>query len=500
MKVSTWAEIRRLHEIEKLSKRAIAKQVRCSRRTIDRALAFQEAPSTKRETLPKKSILDPYKPKIDAIIKQYPDLSAVRILEKIAVNDGVTPGYTGRISQLKSYLRTIRPIQGRVYQDITYSPGEAIQIDWGDVGSVKINNTIRKVSVFVAVLCYSRMCYIEFTLSQRKGEFYRCLSNALKFYGGSPKKVIFDNLKAAVISGSGRHATLHPEFLAVCGHYCMEPIPCTVRDPESKGMVESKVGYVKKNALKGRDDELKTWDDYGYLAIHWRDNIANVRLHHRLKEKPSDRFVTEKPILRPVPNVELNTDEIVITEVRPTARIEFDTNRYTVPPELARKTVTIQASTKHIRIFHQGALVACHNRCYGRRELIADSSHQLAALKLRKKQTASELEENFAALGAEAREFHLQLLKQPVKAIVHVRRIVELARLYGRESVIASIRVALQYQTCDAAYVETILHQERRKQSLPSPTSVQPKRKDLIQLELDIPDPSIYDRFTKDED
>ena len=200
MKVSTWAEIRRLHEIEKLSKRAIAKQVRCSRRTIDRALALQEPPSTKRETLPKKSILDPYKPKIDAIIKQYPDLSAVRILEKIAVNDGVTPGYTGRISQLKSYLRTIRPIQGRVYQDIIYSPGEAIQIDWGDVGSVKINNTIRKVSVFVAVLCYSRMCYIEFTLSQRKSEFYRCLSNALKFYGGSPKKVIFDNLKAAVIS------------------------------------------------------------------------------------------------------------------------------------------------------------------------------------------------------------------------------------------------------------------------------------------------------------
>ncbi len=122
MRVSTRAEVRRLHEIEKLSKRAIAKQVKCSRTTVDRALALQEAPSTKPQGLPKKSILDPYKAKIDAIIKQYPDLSAVRILEKIAVNDGVSPGYTGRISQLKSYLRTIRPIRGRVYQDITYSP------------------------------------------------------------------------------------------------------------------------------------------------------------------------------------------------------------------------------------------------------------------------------------------------------------------------------------------------------------------------------------------
>ena len=116
--------------------------------------------------------------KIDAIIKQYPDLSAVRILEKIAVNDGVTPGYTGRISQLKSYLQTIRPIQGRVYQDITYSPGEAIQIDWGDVGSVKINNTIRKVSVFVAVLCYSRMYALNFSSSMSWGIFR--LTNAVR--------------------------------------------------------------------------------------------------------------------------------------------------------------------------------------------------------------------------------------------------------------------------------------------------------------------------------
>ena len=101
------------------------------------------------------------------------------------------------------------------------------------------------------------MCYIEFTLSQRKSEFYRCTVNALKFFGGSPRKIIFDNLKAAVISGSGRTAVLHPEFFALCGHHCMEPIACTARDPESKGMVENTVRYVKHNALQGRDEELQ---------------------------------------------------------------------------------------------------------------------------------------------------------------------------------------------------------------------------------------------------
>ncbi len=66
------------------------------------------------------------------------------------------------------------------------------------------------------------MCYIEFTLSQRKSEFYRSLVNSLDFFGGSPRKVTFDNLKAAVLGGSGRNAVLHPEFAALCGHYIME--------------------------------------------------------------------------------------------------------------------------------------------------------------------------------------------------------------------------------------------------------------------------------------
>jgi transposase len=42
------------------------------------------------------------------------------------------------------------------------------------------------------VLCYSRMAYIEFTLSQRKAEFYRCLVHALEFFGASPHALIFD--------------------------------------------------------------------------------------------------------------------------------------------------------------------------------------------------------------------------------------------------------------------------------------------------------------------
>jgi len=500
MRVSQWAEIRRLFEIEKFSKRAIAERLNCSRKTVDQAIELDEAPSNKRYSKTRPTKLDQYKPRIQAIIQEYPQLSAVRVMEKISKSDGQFQGYTGGISQLKAYLRSIRPAKGRVYQDVTYASGEAIQIDWGDVGSIKIQNTVRRISVFVAVLCYSRMCYIEFTLSQRKSEFYRCTVNALKFFGGSPKKIIFDNLKAAVISGSGRTAVIHPEFLALCGHHCMEPIACTARDPESKGMVENTVRYVKHNALQGRDEELQNWNDYGYLAIQWRDAVANVRLHERFHQRPVDRFEVEKPALRALPALEFSTDEVILTEVRPIARIEFDGNRYSVPPKLARKTVLLRADATQLRIFYQGEQVAAHARCYGRRELIVDTQHQLEAFQMRRKVSASEIEKSFGAIGEEAREFYLQLTKLPVRTSVHLKRIMELLRLYGRESVVSAIKTALQYQTFDAAYVETLVHQDRRKRSLPSPTVVQPKRKELNDLELDAPDLSRYDRFTKDQD
>lgn len=501
MNVAQWAEIRRLSEVEKLSGRAIALRVGCSRRTVGRALGMQQAPLPGRQVQPRSSVLDPFKPRIKAIVDQYPNLSAVRILEKISASDDQQPGYAGGITQLRNYLRSIRPQAGRVYQDIVYTPGEAVQIDWGDVGSIKINNTVRRISVFVGVLCYSRILYIEFTLSQRKAEFYRCLDNALQFFGGSPRKVVFDNLKAAVLSGSGRQATLHPEFLALCGHYCIEPIACAARDPESKGMVESNVGYVKRNALQGRDDELEKWDDYRYLAVRWRDNVANVRLHDRLKERPIDRFTRERSALRPLPAVAYNTDELVVTEVRPMARIEFDSNRYTVPPKLARRTVVVRANATEVRVEYQGEQVASHQRCYGRRELIADAAHQAEAIGMRRRWTATQLTENFRAMGEVAVKFQLRLERQPLRSTVpQMKRILELARLYGRESVLAAMRVAIEYQTCDAAYVESIVQQQRRQQSLPSPIQLQPKRKELLDLELDVPDPSKYDRFTKDDE
>jgi transposase len=491
MKVGLWAEIRRLAEIEKLSARVISRRLHCSWRTVAQALELEQPPA--RSDPSRGSLLDPYKAKIDALLAKYPDLSAVRVHEEIARGPD---GYTGSVITVRRYVRSIRPARGRVYQEVHYEPAQAMQVDWGECGRVQVGNTSRKVSVLVAVLCYSRMTYIEFTLSQRKAEFYRCLVHALEFFGASPRAIIFDNLKAAVINGSGRAACFHPEFLALCGYYCMQPIACERRDPESKGIVEGGVRYVKRNALAGRGDELVCFEDYIAFAPRWRDEIANVRTHETTRERPIDRFQQERSLLRALPRIPFDTDEIVPAVVSPHSRVEFDANRYSVPPHLARQTVTIRADGHEVRILDQGQLVARHARCYQRRQLIVLPDHRLAARTMSRRSRSSALEQAFDALGPEAREFHLGLKRRPVKTGVHLRRLLGLARIYGSTEVLSAIAKALEFAAYDAAYVENLLRAERRRRQLPTPTLPTPQRRELIDdIELEPADPAVYDRF-----
>jgi transposase len=494
MNIALWAEIRRLAEIEKLTGRAISRRLHCSRHTVAAALPLDQPPT--RAAKPRASLLDAHRSKIDALLAKYPELSAVRVREEIARGP---EGYAGSLSVLRRYLRKVRPARGRVYQEVHYEPGQAMQVDWGECGRVQIGSSSRKVSVFVAVLCYSRLMFIEFTLSQRKAEFYRSLVHALNFFGGSPRHLIFDNLKAAVLNGSGRNACFHPEFSALCGYFCLQPVPCERRDPESKGIVEGGVRYVKHNALAGRAEELIRFEDYVALASTWRDEVANLRLHETTKQRPLDRFQQERSLLRELPAIPFDTDEVVPAVVSPHARVEFDGNRYSVPPHVVRKPVTIRASRDELRVLHEGQLVTQHVRCYDRGQLLVLPDHRLAALQLGRRSRCSAREEQFDALGPAARQFHLQLQRRPVKTGVHLRRLLGLVQLYGRAEVLSAVSRALELATYDAASVENLLLAERRRRQLPTPTLPAPRRRELIEeIELEPADPAVYDRLCQD--
>lgn len=371
-------------------------------------------------------------------------------------------------------------------QEVEYPPGEAMQVDWGDCGSVPVGACRRKVYVFVAVLCFSRLIYIEFALSQAKEMFYRAIGRALSFFGASPGKIIVDNLKAAVLEGSGRTARFHPEFEALCAHYARrKPMACEASDPETKGVVEDGVRYVKRNALAGRSEELQILEDYKRLAEYWPASVANVRDHETTAQRPVDRFECERALLRPLPAIPYDADEAVVT---PHARVRFETNRYSVLPQHTRKHVFLRVSDTHLRVIHQGEEIARHQRSFDRHQLLVDPQHQAAAFAQRRRTRARELEVEFDALGAEAKTFRLSMIRLPLKPAVQLRRLLELVRLYGKAEVLGAVSKAIHFQTCDAAYVENLIAQQRRRRGLPSPIPLSPRRKDLLEeIQLDRP-------------
>ena len=235
------------------------------------------------------------------------------------------------------------------------------------------------------------------------------------------------------------------------------------------------------------------------MAPRWRDQVANLRLHETTQERPIDRFQQERSLLRALPAIPFDTDEVAPAVVSPHARIEFDGNRYSTPPRFVRQPVTIRATRHDLRVLREGQVVAQHVRCYERGQLIVLPDHRLAALTLRQRSRGSALEHEFDALGPKARQFHLHLKSRPVKTSVHLRRLLGLAQLYGRAEVLSAVSRALELATYDAAYVENLLLAERRRRQLPTPTLPAPRRRELIdEIELEPADPAVYDRFCKE--
>ncbi|MCY2967332.1 MAG: hypothetical protein NT069_27470 [Planctomycetota bacterium] len=102
-------------------------------------------------------------------------------------------------------------------------------------------------------------------------------------------------------------------------------------------------------------------------------------------------------------------------------------------------------------------------------------------------------------MGPQARKFHLQLRQRPVKTGIHIRRLLALARVYGRTEVLTAIARAVELKTYDVAYVENLLMAERRRRQLPTPTLPTPQRRELFdEIELDPAGPDFYDRFCHD--
>lgn len=486
----TYMKIKQYHEKEGLNCNQIVSITGLSFRTVSKWL--KEERYRIRSAGNKASKLDPYKDIIIRMLERYP-YTAAQIFLRIK-EDGFDGGYT----LVKRYVRKVRPVNRKAYLTLSFAPGECAQVDWGSFGSVNVGSTKRRLSFFVMVLCYSRMMYLEFTVSQTMEHFLNCHKNAFEFFGAVPKKIMVDNLKSAVLSRIiGQAPVFNPRYLDFARHYGFDITPCNVRAGNEKGRVENAVGYVKKNLLNGLD--IPDFSALHPAARLWLDNIANVRIHGETHKRPVDLFDEERPYLSPLP---LNPfDVATVLQVRASSqfRITYDSNRYSVPAEYAGERLTLKSYPDRICIYKEEKLIARHPRSYDRHKDIEDPDHPKELLLQRRKARDQKIYMRFLTLSPKAEEYYLMLTQKRMNPKHHLQKIVALMEIYTPDEVARAIEDAFNFQAFSSEYIANIL--ESRARLLPEPGALHITRnQDLLNIDIQKPDLSIYERNSSHEE
>jgi len=265
-----FCQIKDLHEHQGLTASPIAHALTLDPRTV--AYWLGQEHFRPRKSTPHSSTLDPFTKEILRMLERSPS-SAAQVFQHLREQ-----GFAGGYSLVKASVRTVRPRRQAAFLTLACAPGECAQVDWGSFGSVPVGQTYRQLSFFVMVLCYSRMLYVECTVSQTMEHFLACHQHACEFFGGMPHKVMVDNLTSAVLKRAGGEAPVcNPTYLDFAHYSGLTIAPCHVGKGNEKGRVENGVGYVKKNFLAGL--EIPDFSALHHAARQWLDTVANVRLH-----------------------------------------------------------------------------------------------------------------------------------------------------------------------------------------------------------------------------
>ncbi len=475
-----FCRIRHLRDRDGLNRAQIAEELSLDLRTVGKWL--DEKQFRPRKKSDRASKLDPFKSTIIKMIETHP-YSAKQIFQRIQ-EEGFSGGYT----IVRDYVSKMRPKRSAAYLKLAFAPGECAQVDWGSFGVITTGETRRRLSFFVMVMCYSRMMYLEFTVSQTMEHWLGCHQNALRFFGGVPKKIMVDNLKSAVIKRTiGQAPVFNQRYLDFANHHGFAIVPCGVAKGNEKGRVESGVGYVKKNFLNGLT--MPSLEALQRAGREWLDNTANQRIHGETRKKPVEMFVEERLNLLPVQ--EYDCAAIMPLRASSQFRISLDSNRYSVPAEYANCKLTGKIYPDRICIYDQEKLIARHRRSYDRHQDFENPDHPKALLAQRRKAHNQQILKRFLTISPKAQIFYQKLEDRRMNPITHIRKIVALSEIYGPEAVSRAINDALVFAAFSSEYIANLLEQRTRDKTEPAALHLS-RKEDLLEIEVDEPNLEIY--------
>ncbi len=298
----TVMEIKILHK-QGMSSRAIARELGISRNTVKRYLQAKSEPPKYTPRPAVASLLDEYR---DYIRQRIADAHPYKIPATVIAREIRDQGYRGGMTILRGFIRSLSvPQEQEPAVRFETEPGRQMQVDWGTM-----RNGRSPLHVFVAVLGYSRMLYIEFTDNMRYDTLETCHRNAFRFFGGVPREVLYDNMKTVVLQRdayqTGQHR-FHPSLWQFGKEMGFSPRLCRPFRAQTKGKVERMVQYTRNSFYiplmtrlrpMGITVDVETANRHG---LRWLHDVANQRKHETIQARPCDRWLEEQQSMLALP-------------------------------------------------------------------------------------------------------------------------------------------------------------------------------------------------------
>jgi transposase len=473
--------LRRLRQGQ--SNRAIAKDLGIDRKTVSRYRAWATEQSLLAGPLPSLSNLhqllgetlkgppppqntstvEPYREMVVGLRKKGVEIAAIheRLKEQ---------GYIGSYASVYRFVSHLEPHTPNVTVRVETRPGEEGQVDFGYAGKMIDPETgnLRRTWVFVMTLSWSRHQYVEFVFDQKTETWLRLHRNAFAFFEGVPERIVPDNLKAAIVRGCwGDEPQAQQSYRECAEHYDFLIAPCRPRTPEHKGKVESGVRYVKRNFLGGR--EPTTIVQANRDVRRWVNTTAGQRVHGTTKDKPLERFKTERTALKPLPNSPYDMAVWKQVKLHRDCHLIFDQAYYSTPFRLVGQQLWVRGGSREVQIYTSDyQLVATHARAQrpGRRLTNLDHlpHHKVAGLLL----TRESCRQQATAIGPSTQEVVGRFLDhRPEDRLRTAGRLLRLADRFGQQRLEAACTRALRFD--DPAYmtIKHILEQGLDAEDLP---------------------------------
>lgn len=378
-------QIRRDRAREGLSIRALADRHGVHRRAVRQALASPLPPPKRAPEHRPAPKLGRYRALIDEWLAA--DLLAPRKQRHTArrIWQRLREEHDAEVSerQVDRYVAAARRRLGEIeaFVPLVSDAGAEAEVDWGQA-QVIVRGEPTDVHLFLMRACHSGASFVVAFGAETQQAFLEGHVAAFAWFGGVFSLLRYDNLKAAVAQVlRGRRRCESDRFVALRSHYLFESSFCQSgqRGAHEKGGVEGEVGRFRRRHLVPVPKVASITELNERLLAACESELQRTIIGR--SEPVSVMFAREQQLLRELPNEPHCTVEEATPRVDSKAMVTVRTNRYSVPAVLAGMRVCAKIGAREVHVWHEGKLVASHERLSGRHETSAKLDHYLDLLK-----------------------------------------------------------------------------------------------------------------------